>query len=93
MSRRSALLTLPLLCLAGVLYSIRAYNHQTDMLSLEFTSTYLIGIVIALGISLVAVYFLGTFGTQIQPRRLIIPLAFVFFTPAALLVRRLLFGK
>ena len=88
-----SVLMLPLLCLAGVLYSIRAYSHQTDMLSLEFTSTYLIGIVTALGISLVAVYFLGTFGNQIQPRRLIIPLAFLFFTPAALLVRRLLFGK
>ena len=84
---------LPLLCLAGVLYSIRAYNHQTDMLSLEFTSTYLIGIVMALGLSLVAVYFLGTYGEQTQPRRLLIPLAFLLFTPASLLARRLLFGR
>ena len=84
---------LPLLCLAGVFYSIRAYNHQTDMLSLEFTSTYLIGIVTALGLSLVAVYFLGTYGEQTQPRRLLIPLAFLLFTPASLLARRLLFGR
>jgi exopolysaccharide biosynthesis polyprenyl glycosylphosphotransferase len=88
-----SVITLPLLCLAGVLYSIRAYNHQTDMWSLEFTSTYLIGIVIALGLSLVAVYFLGTYGAETQPRRLLIPLAFVLFTPAALLARRLLFGQ
>ena len=59
-----SVIMLPLLCLAGVLYSIRAYNHQTDMLSLEFTSTYLIGIVTALCLSLAAVYFLGTFGDR-----------------------------
>ena len=88
-----SVITLPLLCLASVLYSIRAYNHQTDMRSLEFTSTYLIGIVIALGLSLVAVYFLGTYGAETQPRRLLIPLAFVLFTPAALPARRLLFGR
>ena len=54
---------------------------------------YLIGIVIALGLSLVAVYFLGTYGAETQPRRLLIPLAFVLFTPAALAARRLLFGR
>jgi exopolysaccharide biosynthesis polyprenyl glycosylphosphotransferase len=86
-----SVVTLPLLCLVSVLYSIRAYNHQTDMRSLEFTSTYLIGIVIALGLSLVAVYFLGTYGAETQPRRLLIPLAFGLFTPTALLARRLLF--
>jgi exopolysaccharide biosynthesis polyprenyl glycosylphosphotransferase len=88
-----SVITLPLLCLAGVLYSISAYNSKTDMLSLEFTSTYLIGIVTALCLSLAAVYFLGTFGSENQPRRLMIPLAFVVFAPAALLVRRLLFGR
>jgi exopolysaccharide biosynthesis polyprenyl glycosylphosphotransferase len=88
-----SVIVLPLLCLAGVLYSIRAYDHQTDMMSLEFTSTYLIGIVTALGLSLVAVYVLGTYGSDIQPRRLLIPLAFVLFTPAALFVRRLLFSR
>ena len=92
-SRRSSVIFLPLLCLAGVLYSIRAYNNQTDMRSLEFTSTYLIGIVTALCLSLAAVYFLGTFGSENQPRRLLIPLAFVVFAPAALLVRRLLFDQ
>ena len=49
---------LPLLCLVGVLYSVRAYSPKTDMLSLEFTSTYLIGAVTALCLSLAAVYFL-----------------------------------
>src|SRR4030095_2334507 len=88
-----SVVTLPLLCLVSVLYSIRAYDHQTDMRSLEFTSTYLIGIVIALGLSLVAVYFFGTYGAETQPRRLLIPLAFVLFTPAALSARRLLFGR
>jgi hypothetical protein len=63
------------------------------MRSLEFTSMYLIGIVIALGLSLVAVYFLGTYGAETQPRRLLIPLAFALFTPAALPARRLLFGR
>ena len=89
----TSVIILPLLCLAGVLYSIRAYNDQTDMRSLEFTSTYLIGIGTALCLSLAAVYFLGTFGLENQPRRLIIPLAFVVFAPAALLVRRLLFDQ
>ena len=88
-----SIIVLPLFCLAGVLYSIRAYNNQTDMRSLEFTSTYLIGIGTALCLSLAAVYFLGTFGSENQPRRLIIPLAFVVFAPAALLVRRLLFNQ
>ena len=84
---------LPVLCLGVFFYSIRAYSHQTDMLSLEFTSTYLIGILTALGLSLVAVYFLGTYGDINQPRRLLLPLAFVVFTPAALLARRLMFGR
>ena len=88
-----SVIALPLLCLAAVLYSIRAYNSQTDMLSLEFTSTYLAAIMAALCLSLAAVYFLGTFGSQFQPRRLLIPLAFVVFAPAALLARRLLFGR
>ena len=85
----TSVILLPLLCLAGVLYSIRAYSPKTDMLSLEFTSTYLIGVVTALCLSLAAVYFLGTYGDETQPRRLLIPLAFAIFTPATLLARRL----
>jgi exopolysaccharide biosynthesis polyprenyl glycosylphosphotransferase len=88
-----SVIILPLLCAVGVLYSIQAYNHQTDMHSLEFTSTYLIAMAVAVCLSLIAVYFLGTYGTEIQPRRLLIPLSFVIFTPAALAMRRLLFGK
>ncbi len=83
---------LPLLCLGGVLYSLRAYSSKTDMWSLEFTSTYLIGAVMALCLSLGAVYFLGTYGDPAQPRRLLIPTAFIIFAPAALLARRLMFG-
>ena len=88
-----SVIILPLLCTIGVLYSIQGYNHRTDMHSLEFTSTYLIAMAAAVCLSLIAVYFLGTYGAEIQPRRLLIPLSFVIFTPAALALRRLLSGK
>ena len=89
----SSVIMLPLLCLAGVFYSVRAYSSQIDMRSLEFTSRYLIGAVTALCLSLAAVYFLGTYGDETQPRRLLIPLAFMVFFPTALLARRLMFGR
>ena len=60
----SSVIMLPLLCLVGVLYSVRAYGSQTDMRSLEFTSTYLIGAVTALCLSLAAVYFLALSGMK-----------------------------
>ena len=89
----TSVILLPLLCLVGVLYSVRAYSLKADMWSLEFTSTYLIGAGTALCLSLAAVYFLGTYGDEMQPRRLVIPLAFAIFAPAALLARRLMFGR
>jgi hypothetical protein len=62
-----SLISLPLLCIASVLYSINGYARNADMQSLEFTSTYLIGIVVAFCLSVAAVYFLGTFGDETQP--------------------------
>ena len=60
------------------------------MQSLEFTSTYLIGIVVSFCLSIAAVYFLGTFGDETQPRRILLPLSFALFAPSSLLIRRVL---
>ena len=60
------------------------------MQSLEFTSTYLVGIVVAFCLSVAAVYFLGTFGDETQPRRILLPLSFALFAPSSLLIRRVL---
>ena len=85
-----SLISLPLLCIASVLYSINGYARNADMQSLEFTSTYLIGIVVAFCLSVAAVYFLGTFGDETQPRRILLPLSFALFAPSSLLIRRVL---
>ena len=84
------LIALPLLCISAVLYSISGYDRNADMQSLEFTSTYLIGIVVAFCLSVAAVYFLGTFGDETQPRRILLPLSFALFAPPSLLIRRVL---
>ena len=85
-----SLIAFPLLCISAVLYSISGYDRNADMQSLEFTSTYLIGIVVAFCLSVAAVYFLGTFGDETQPRRILLPLSFALFAPSSLLIRRVL---
>lgn len=81
---------LPLASIVIVLSAIGGYDRRSDMLSLEFTSLYLIALAVTIPIAIILVYVFGTYGADMQPSRSLIPLSIILFAPLSLLSRRLL---
>ena len=86
-------LVVPALLMVTALYLIDAYNLQTDMMSLDYTSEHIIALFFALiGTLLVTFTFLPE-GYPLQQSRGVIALGFLLCTPVSLAYRRGIYAK
>ena len=86
-------LVVPALLLFAAFFLIDAYNSQTDMMSLDYTSEHIIAVFFAfVGTLLVTFAFLPD-GYPLQQSRGVIALGFLLITPVSLGYRRLIYSR
>ena len=85
-------LSMSVLIVFLVYYTINGYDFSTDMLSLSYSSQHIIAGLVALIINVVGIYAM-TFAPNYQHSRSVLPLTYLSFIPISLYYRRSISSK
>jgi len=83
----------PLIALGVALYLIDGYKVQTDMLSLDYTSQHVIGLLTAMAATLLITFVVIPYSYSLQQSRSVVAFTFIFLIPWTLSYRRLFYAR